>query len=341
MDLLKGSFAALVLSLVISPAFAAPYDDQWALENRGQKNCRFDGKNCSVGTAGADIKAKNAWVKNRDCTSVVTAVLDTGVDRRHPDLMKNILPGKNFVGSVTTDDPQDDNLHGTHVSGIIAASGSESSGVVGVCQRAKILPVKVASAEGMLTDSDILEGIHYAVEQNAKVINASFGGGPASALMKAAIQEASETLFVIASGNGNMFGIGFDIDKVAVYPASYDLPNIVAVAATDNQDKLGRFSNFGANRVHIAAPGVNILSTMPMALTTTMEENQIPVEMGAIDGTSMATPYVAGAASLLWSKYPTLSALEIKRRLLLAVDEVDSLKGKVQTGGRLNLAKLF
>lgn len=336
----KGSLA-LVFVLLSTPAAAAPFSSQWALENRGQKVCRFDGKNCLVGKAGSDIKARQAWAKNRDCRSIVTAVLDTGVDVRHPDLRGNLLAGKNFVGEIPTNDPQDDNLHGTHVSGIIAGAGSEASGVMGVCQRAKILPVKVGSAEGVLTDADILEGIKFAITQRAKVINASFGGGPASALVKSAIQKANGTLFVIAAGNGNMLGVGFDIDQKPVYPASYDLPNIVAVAATDNQDKLGKFSNFGARRVHLAAPGVNILSTMPMVATEAMAQSKIPVEMGAIDGTSMATPYVAGAVSLMWSKSPSLTVAEVKRRLLLAVDRVEGLQGKVQTGGRLNLAKLF
>jgi subtilisin family serine protease len=341
MDFLKVSLGALALSFVATPVLAAPFDQQWALENKGQEACRFDGRNCQVGTPGADIKARDTLRTSRDCRPIITAVLDSGVDKQHPDLIHNLLQGKNFVGDEATDDPQDDNLHGTHVTGIIAASGTVASGVVGVCQRAAILPIKVASAEGYLTDADVLEGIQFAISSGAKVVNASFGGGPASALVKEAIENAKDVLFIIAAGNGNWFGVGFNIDLQPVYPASYDLDNIVAVAATDNQDKLGKFSNFGAKRVHLAAPGVNILSTMPMVATPDMEKYKIPTEMGAIDGTSMATPYVAGATALLWSMNPSMSAAEVKARLLQAVDPLASLEGKVQTGGRLNLSKLF
>jgi subtilisin family serine protease len=339
MDLMKRSaIGALSLSLFTIQANAAHFDSQWALENKGQKVCRFDGKNCIDGKVGVDIKAKQAWTKNRDCRAIITAVLDTGADLRHPDLQSNLLPGKSFVDNVAS--AQDDNLHGTHVSGIIAGAGSEAKGVMGVCNQAKILPVKVGSAEGYLTDADVIEGIDYAVKQGAKVVNGSFGGGPTNKLVKSAIQKASGTLFIFAAGNGDMFGRGFDIDRQAVYPASYDLANIVAVAATDSQDRLGSFSNFGAKRVHIAAPGVNILSTMPMVATPEMVGAKIPTEAGAIDGTSMATPYVAGAVALVWSKNPKLKAADVKKRLLASADKTAALKGKVQSG-RLNLAKLM
>ncbi len=330
-----------LMGLVATPSWGAEFQQQWALENTGQEICRFDGKNCQKGIEGVDIRAAEAWTKHTDCTNVVTAVLDSGVDQRHPDLMPNLLSGKNFVGDQSSDDPQDDNLHGTHVSGIIAAAGTTSKGVMGVCATAKILPIKVGSAEGYLTDADILEGIEWATSQGAKVVNASFGGGPSSENVKNAIANAKETLFVIAAGNGNMWGRGYDIDTNPVYPASYDLPNIIAVAATDNKDQLGKFSNYGKGRVHLAAPGVNILSTMPIQPTDSMTQYKIPTYAGAIDGTSMATPYVAGAVSLVWSKHPKLSAEKVKQKVLAAVDVIPSLQGKVQSGGRLNLKKLF
>lgn len=345
MDLTQAPIRGTILTLLVSisaPAFgAAGFSSQWALENRGQRVCRFDGKNCLNGKAGSDIKARQAWKSNQDCSAVVVAVLDSGVDQRHPDLQRNLMAGKNFVAEQATNDPQDDNLHGTHVSGIIAGAGTETRGVMGVCKKARLLPVKVGDAEGMLTDADVLEGITYAVAQKAKVVNASFGGGTPNQLVKNAIAKASGTLFVIASGNGDIFGRGFSIDSRPVYPAAYDLPNMVVVAATDSQDRLGAFSNFGVNRVHLAAPGVNIVSTFPTKATAEMTANNIPVESGAIDGTSMATPYVAGAAALLWSSKPATSVAEIKRRLIASVDPITALSGKVQSGGRLNLAKLF
>ncbi|MGZ3694734.1 MAG: S8 family peptidase [Bdellovibrionota bacterium] len=346
MDFIRGLAPVLgvILFTVLTPttyAGQSTYDSQWALENKGQRVCRFDGKNCLDGKAGSDIKAQQAWKSNQDCSSIVVAVLDSGVDQRHPDLQSNLLPGKNFVNDLKTSDPQDDNLHGTHVSGIIAGAGSETKGVVGVCRKAKLLPVKVGDKDGFLTDADILEGIQFAVSQNAKVINASFGGGASNQLLKDAMAKASGTLFVVAAGNGDMFGHGVSIDAQPVYPAAYDLQNMVVVAATDSQDRLAAFSNFGTGRVHLAAPGVDIVSTFPMEATEEMLANNIPVESGAIDGTSMATPYVSGAVALLWSTSPRSAPAKIKRRLLLSVDKVPALNGKVQTGGRLNLAKLF
>lgn len=339
---------ALALGLILFPVLAsaagsapykAPFMSQWAFENTGQEVCRFDGKNCLKGTAGADMKAKRAWTKNQDCSSVTVAVLDSGVDTRHPDLAGNLLAGYNFVNE--SNDPTDDNLHGTHVSGIIAAAGSEARGVVGVCKKAKLLPVKVGSAEGYLTDEDVLQGIGYAVGKGAKVVNGSFGGGAGNELIKQAIAKASGTLFIFAAGNGDAFGRGFDVDAKPVYPVSYGLANIVAVAATNSQDQLGSFSNWGKNTVDLAAPGVNIVSTLPTKATAEMTANKIPTTMGALDGTSMATPYVAGAAALIWSTSPKASAASVKERLVAAVDKLPSLNGKVRSGGRLNLSKLF
>jgi subtilisin family serine protease len=271
---------------------------------------------------------------------VVVAVLDTGADLRHPDLAANLLPGRNFVEGAS-EDAQDDNLHGTHVSGIIAGAGTAEDGVVGVCRKARLLPVKVGSAEGMLTDADILSGIEYAVEQGARVVNGSFGGPGENAVVKKAIAKAKNTLFVFAAGNGDMFGVGYSIDEEPTYPASYGTANIVAVAASDSTDQLGSFSNFGAQHVHLAAPGVNIVSALPMQPTAEMAEYGIPTQSGPLDGTSMAAPYVAGAVTMLLGANPKMSTAQAKRRLLSSVDKLDSLAGKVSSGGRLNLAKLM
>lgn len=344
MDFLKTLTGSLFLLSFITPSLslAAAFESQWALENKGQKVCNFRGEKCTDGTPGVDIKHRLVAQKFQDCSAVIAAVLDSGVDTRHPDLAGNLLPGKNFVGEAATDDPTDDNLHGTHVTGIIAASGSEAKGVVGVCKKARILPVKVGSAEGFLTDADILEGINFAVGKGARVINGSFGGERGNEIIKAAIRNARNTLFIFAAGNGDRFtGLGFDIDKRPMYPAAYGLANIVTVAATDSLDRLGRFSNFGSRHVQLAAPGVNIMSTMPMKKTATMQQAGIAEEAGSIDGTSMATPYVAGAVTMLLSQHPNLSVAAAKSLLLRSVDKIDSLQGKVQSGGRLNLAKLM
>jgi subtilisin family serine protease len=337
---LAATFLTLTLTTV-TPATASEFASQWALENTGQHVCNFRGQACTDGVAGDDIKYELVTEKYGDCSKVIVAVLDTGVDRRHPDLAANLLPGKNFVGGEETDDPQDDNLHGTHVTGIIAGEGSEASGVAGVCRKARILPVKVGSAEGYLTDADILAGINYAVAQGARVVNGSFGGPEANALVKSAIAKAKNTLFVFAAGNGDDFGVGFSIDEQPTYPAAYGLPNIITVAATDASDQLGSFSNFGAEHVQLAAPGVNIVSTLPLEPTAEMSQYGIPTGSGPLDGTSMATPYVTGAVAMLLGANPSLKAAAAKKRLLESVDKLAALEGKVQSGGRLNLAKLM
>jgi subtilisin family serine protease len=346
-----GSMRGLQLLVVVTAVFVsgnswatrsttAPIKAQWALENTGQETCDMSGKDCKKGTLGADIKAKKAWTRGRDCSRTLVAVLDTGADLRHPDLSANLVRGKNFLGSTASDDPQDDNLHGTHVAGIIGADGDDTQGINGVCQKAAIMPVKIGSAEGYLEDSDILEGIEFAVASGVKVVNGSFGGGRPNSLIKMAIQKGSGTIFVFAAGNGDMFGKAVDIDRRPVYPASFGLPNIIVVAATDNQDSLGDFSNFGVSTVNIAAPGVGILSTLPSVATKEMEQYKIAEGMGVLDGTSMAAPYVAGAVAFLWSQNPSLSTAQVKARLLQSVDALPSLQGKVSSGGRLNLAKL-
>lgn len=333
-------FSAAMLST--HPAAAVEiFGSQWALDNSGQHVCNFHGESCIDGQAGDDIKYKLVTQKSGDCSNVVVAILDTGADLSHPDLAGNLLPGKNFVGGDESDDPQDDNLHGTHVTGIIAGNGTEASGVVGVCHKAKVLPVKVADSQGQLTDADILTGINYAVSQGARVVNGSFGGPQPSAVVKSAIGHATNTLFIFAAGNGDEHGIGFDIDTQPSYPAAYGLPNIITVAATDANDQLGSFSNFGAQMVQLAAPGVNIVSSLPLRPTDEMSQYGIPTGYGPLDGTSMATPYVTGAVAMLLSSNPGLSSAAAKGRVLASVDKLDNLAGKVQSGGRLNLAKLM
>jgi len=340
---LRGAILLVTLATLTTtakPAAAAIFDTQWALENKGQSVCDFRGQDCITGNSGVDIKYEP--VRSSDCSNVIVAVLDSGVDLLHPDLAGNLLPGKNFVGDTVTDDPQDDNLHGTHVTGIIAGNGTETSGVVGVCHRAKVLPIKVGDDQGNLTDADIIEGISYAVSQGARVINGSFGGSQSDSIMKAAIAKEKETLFVFAAGNGDdLTGLGFDIDKRPSYPAAYGLANIISVAATDAQDRLASFSNFGVNRVQLAAPGVNIISSLPMKATAEMTQYGIPTGSGSLDGTSMATPYVTGALAMFISANPTMKAADVKAQLLKSVDKLDVLAGKVQSGGRLNLAKLM
>lgn len=340
-----GSMNRIIIAvLLVFPVLlmAAPFQEQWHLKNSGQYACSFDGKECQKGKLGVDIKTSQSLKKPRDCRTTLIAILDSGVDSHHADLGKNLVEGRNFVAEPANANTEDDNLHGTHVAGLIGASGDEASGLVGICQRAKMMPVKIASKKGIITDSDILAGIQYAVSKGAKVVNGSFGGGQSSLAIKSAIKNASKTLFVVAAGNGDpYFGIGYDIDKRPVFPAAYDLPNLLVVAATDNLDQLAPFSNFGLKRVQIAAPGVNIVSTVPIKRTLMMEQINMNVEKSSLSGTSMATPIVTGAAALAWSKIPSLTAGQVRARIIASGDKLASLKGKTSSEARINLDKLL
>ena len=318
------------------------YSQQWALKNQGQKICDMTDEECQLGVSGADISAEAAWSVQNDCRSILVAVLDTGVDFGHPDLAGNVIQGKNFVPEEATNDATDDHFHGTHVSGTI---GGKSIGAAGICHTARILPIKVASGEGRLIDSDIIRGIDYAALAGARVMNASFGGEGKSQLVQAAIARAKNTLLVAAAGNGDPFtGKGFNIDKRPVYPASYALPNIVVVAATDNQDHLTAFSNFGKKKVTLAAPGASIISTVPRVFSDNVKDLE-PYTLKTpgymkLDGTSMAEPHVTGATALLLSKHPSLTIAQTVQALRGTVDKVQGLDEGIASSGRLNLQKL-
>ncbi|MCX6354275.1 MAG: S8 family serine peptidase [Candidatus Aureabacteria bacterium] len=306
------------------------FSNLWNLRNTGQ----------SSGTAGADIDAPGAW-DTQTGGSVIVAVIDTGVDYTHPDLAANIwinskeIPGNgidddkngfvddcrgwDFVNS--DNDPYDDHSHGTHVSGTIAAVGNNGIGVAGVCWQAKIMPLKFLAANGGGTVADAIKAIHYATMMGAKVMSNSWGGGGYSQALKDAIDEARNAgaIFVAAAGNS-----GTDNDAIPHYPSSYDCANLIAVAATDNNDQIASFSCYGAISVDIGAPGVAILSTVPGGYAS-------------YSGTSMATPHVAGAVALTWARFPTKSYAEIISAILGGAEPISSLNGKVATSGRLNL----
>jgi subtilisin family serine protease len=272
-------------------ALATPNDPQftelWGLHNTGQTG----------GTSDADIDAPEAWDIHTGSHDVVIAVLDTGIDFDHPDigngLNSNIwtndaelngfpefdddgngyeddIHGWDFVGD--DNDPTDyfhdvwgNAGHGTHVAGTIAAIGNNSTGITGVNWYASIMPLRILGSAGFTDTARVIDSILYAVDNGAKVINASWGGGDYSQALYDAISHANDNgcLFVAAAGNGGDDAVGDDNDAAPFYPASYDLPNIISVAATDHNDTLGDFSNFGATSVDVAAPGVQISSSVP------------------------------------------------------------------------------
>jgi subtilisin family serine protease len=312
------------------------FGEQWGLRNLGH----YGGK------AGADLGASSAW----DVTvggAIPVAVVDTGVAFKHPDLITNAwvnqgdpLNGKDDDGDSFTDDlngadflnedsiPEDDGGHGTHVAGIIGAQGNNALGVTGVNWESQVMGLKFLDGNGEGNTADAANAIDYAIDHGARVVNASWGGPAFSMALYSAIRRAQENgvLFVAAAGNE-----GVNADSKPDYPAAFDLPNIISVAATDRSDRLVDFSNYGAKSVDLAAPGDDIYSTVP-----TLSD---PSGYAAFSGTSMAAPFVAGAAALYLSKYPQATADQVRAALLGTVDKLPSLAGKTVTGGRLNLAK--
>lgn len=249
-----------------------PYFDRlWGLHNTGQD------VNGTSGVQDADIDAVEAWDIATGSSSVVVAVIDSGVDYNHPDLSANIwtnpdeIPGNGidddengYIDDVrgwdfcdNDNNPEDYNAHGTHVAGTIAARGNNAAGVAGVCWTAKIMALRFLNAGGRGLTSDAISAIEYANTKGAHVVNNSWGGRGFSQALKDAIN-AFPALIVCAAGND-----GTDNDNAPQYPSSYDCPNIIAVAATDQEDNLASFSNYGLLSVDVAAPGTNIYSTSP------------------------------------------------------------------------------
>jgi len=232
------------------------------------------------------------------------------------------IQGWDFINN--DNDPDDDSApdyHGTHVTGIIAGKGNNGLGITGVCWFASAMPLKTLDAIGDGSVAEEIEAIEYAIENGASIINASLGGPDYSNAEYEAIQRAEDAgvLFVAAAGNE-----GSDNDHVPNYPASYELNNIISVAATDNCDTLASWSNYGATSVDVAAPGVSIYSTKA---GNTYQE---------LSGTSMAAPYVSALAALIWAEYGDLTYGQVKETILDSVDLKSNLEGILFSGGRIN-----
>ncbi len=452
----------------------ALFGQLWGFQNTAQT------VNGAAGTAGDDIRFPSARSLARPGVSnVVVAVIDTGVDGAHPDLAANLwtnpgetpnngvdddgngyvddLHGFDFVGYVAA--PTDAGEHGTHVSGTIAAVGNNRLGVIGVAERARVMALKVSSDGTSIDSASEIEALQYAAMMkgrgvNIVAINASYGGGGFSATEQAAIQAAGNAGIVLCAAAGND---GSDNNTTPVYPASYRLANMIVVAATDQNDALASFSNYGSTSVDLAAPGVNILSTLPTWLASTtasvqrnattypasaftysgittgltatiyycglgypgdfpaaVNGNIALIQRGTLffsekvsnamaagaraaiiynnvsgsflgtlqtagtwipavaitdvdgaalrattlpgtgkvvntagpndyyrymNGTSMATPHVAGAVAFAAMNFPGESAAQRVQRILANVDSVPALLGRTRTGGRLNLER--
>jgi subtilisin family serine protease len=313
------------------------FGELWGLHNTGQ----------SGGSPDADVDAPEAWDQTTGDSSLVVGVIDTGVDYTHEDLAANMWrnpgetenglddDGNGYVDDVFgvncitgTGDPFDDHYHGTHVAGTIGAVGDNGIGVAGMSWNVRIMALKFLDSGGGGWTSDAIECLEYATAMRANGVNVrltsnSWGGGGFSQALEDAIRASGQAgmLFVVAAGND-----GIDIDLEPDYPASYDLDSMISVAATDRNDALAYFSNIGVTNVDLAAPGVSILSTSP--------GNGYRL----LQGTSMATPHVSGAAALIWARHPSASAAAVKSLLLASVDPLASVAGRVATSGRLNAA---
>jgi subtilisin family serine protease len=311
----------------------------WGLVNTGQT---VDGRS---GTADADIDADLAWDVTTGSSSAVVGIIDTGVDFSHTELsgLSWINPGEDCTGCRTdgvdndgngyVDDwrgwdfvnndnnPFDDHGHGTHVAGTIGAKANNGAGVAGINWDVRIAGLKFLGEFGGGTLADALRAIDYATQNGIRITNNSWGGGGFSQSLLDAIEAAGAAggLFVAAAGND-----GSDNDATPSYPASYDSAAVISVAATDSNDGLASFSNYGTLSVDLGAPGVSIYSTLPGNTYDWWS------------GTSMATPHVAGAAALVKAAFPGATSMGTKALLLRTVDPKTSLQ-RTTTGGRLNL----
>ena len=320
------------------PEFGA----QWGLKNIGQT---VDGV---TGMAGADVGATSAWDTTRGAPGVRVAVLDGGVDRTVPDIAPNAPAimnagesgagresngvdddGNGFVDDVAgwdwvgdDNDPHDLDFvsHGTHVASVIAARGNDGQGVAGVAWDASIMPLRVLNAFGFGSVADVVEGLAYAGEQGARVVNVSLGGEVSGQTMQAAIDAYPNTLFVVAAGNAADDNDG----PSPTMPCAVPSPNVICVAATDQSDDLAGFSNVGATTVDLAAPGVNVLGARRGGGTQ------------FLDGTSFSAPHVAGVAALVIAGNPSASSAQVKTAIMHGATPIAGLAGTTVTGARLS-----
>lgn len=317
---------------------------------------------------------------------VIVAVIDTGVDYTHEDLVENMWRNEREIPDNKIDDDKNgyvddivgwdmvdnDNKpfdlagslidivlkganpgHGTHVAGCVAARGNNGKGISGVAPEAKIMALRfIGSNSG--TTADAIKAMKYAIDNGAKILSNSWGSAgidpspEGQAENKALIDaitmtEQAGALFIAAAGNGDAQGVGYSNDghAKASIPASYDHDSIIAVAALDSSNNLGKFSNWGAKTVDIGAPGVVVFSTVTQA----SKYDDTLLDMFGIkatwDGTSMAAPHVSGAAALYWGRNPTATWREVKDAIMTSAVPISSLSGKVVSGAKLNAANLM
>jgi thermitase len=296
----------------------------------------------SLASSGAGyVNAQPAWDSRTNCSKV--AILDTGTQYNHPDISPNLWHNPHEIQSNGKDDDKngwvddyygvnlvkgkgsgvDDDGHGTHVSGIVAARGNNANGISGLCWSGSLMAVKFMDENGRGSTSDAIDGIDYAIHEGARIINCSFGSSKKSSALNDEVNYAKSknTLLVVAAGNN-----GQNIDSDPIYPASFTQGNILTVAATTASGALASFSNYGKKNVDLGAPGSNIFSTY---LGSTYK---------TLSGTSMAAPLVSAAAAMLRAKDSDLTYTQIKDALRDHTQPLASLSGKTVSGGLLSVS---
>jgi hypothetical protein len=311
---------------------------QWALHNTAQTG----------GANDADVDAPEAWDVTRGSSSIVVAVLDSGMDLTHPDLVDNLWVNPGEIPNNGIDDDNngriddvngwnfhdgtnyltdiDPNGHGTHCAGILGASGNNALGVSGIAPLVKIMPLRVMDYYGVITGSHSIDALLYATARHVLLTSNSYGGTTFTATEKAAIDAANAAGVLCICAAGNDFP-SVNIDAAPQYPGAYSSANIINVTASIDTDALAAFGDYGATTVDLAAPGVGILSTVP--------GNNYAYESGS----SMSTPLVAGACVLVKAAFPTLTIAQVKTAILNGVDPSPAFAGKMTSGGRLNVAR--
>jgi subtilisin family serine protease len=317
-----------------TPSDAAYTDGRlWGLSNTGQRG----------GRSGADIEVLPVWNQTTGSKNVVIGVIDSGIRHTHQDLAANmwVNPGEvagnnrdddgngyvddiHGINAITgSGDPMDDDGHGSHCAGSIGAQANGGGAVVGVNWNVSLMGLKFLTAKGTGRNSNAIECIDYAIDQQVDILNNSWGGGGYSQALFDAIDRARAAgiLFVVAASNE-----GTNNDTRARYPANFAVANIVSVAALDRNDRLAGFSNYGASTVHLGAPGVDIYST-------TADSDS---SYDTYDGTSMAAPHVAGVAALIKAALPNLTMAELRDRLVKNTRPVAALAGRTISGGAVS-----
>lgn len=319
------------------------YGKLWGLHNTGNNEpAGSSGNSSPSGVEGADVNAEAAWSMNKGSARVKIAVIDTGVDYNHEDLRNNMWinqaeangePGVDDDGNGYIDDihgydfanndgdPMDGNGHGTHCSGTIAAEHNNGIGVAGVMSEASIVAVKFLSDQGSGTTLDAIKAVDYATKVNVDIMSNSWGGGGASQALEDSIRRAKDAGIVFTAAAGNSAS---DNNSRPHYPSNYDVENVISVAAHNYNDTLASFSCYGSRTVHVAAPGRNILSTIP--------NNGYAV----YSGTSMATPHVTGVVGLYVAQNGRTDVAQLRENLMNTSIYTRAYGKKTIGGGRVD-----